>query len=286
MARRDEPVRSAELYAVHPVLTRSLASATIRIVSVGGTVRNPSSLIAPETITQTPPTRLWNLNFALLWQGQLVSALGDVMYEIALGFWILAVTGSTGPMGALMAASMIPRVVISPFQRSPTLGPVRYGVAIAVMTTAMIAGMGVTAAIEIPAGRRYVVFGGATVAFVVPMAVFPLVGSYWLMLVLLGVGSLFGAIVTVLIQSVIQLTVPQDMRGKVFGLLETLTQGLTPIGMVIGGLLGELLPVRFVISGACVAIGVFIFPQLASRPIRAFFAMDQEMTAPDEALKP
>ena len=58
---------------------------------------------------------LWNLNFFLLWQGQLVSAIGDVAYEIALGFWILAATGSTGLMGGLMAASAVPRVLMAPF---------------------------------------------------------------------------------------------------------------------------------------------------------------------------
>jgi DHA3 family macrolide efflux protein-like MFS transporter len=47
----------------------------------------------PET---TPKIRLWNFNFFLLWQGQLVSAMGDVIYAIALGFWILAVTGVNG----------------------------------------------------------------------------------------------------------------------------------------------------------------------------------------------
>lgn len=401
------------------------------------------------------PAKLWNLNFILLWQGQFVSAVGDVVYEIALGFWILATTGSVGLMGALMAAATIPRVLISPFagvivdrssrkwllvamdavrgsavvlvgiaalleaaqvwmvfaagiiigigaaffnptigsvlpdiisreklvqgnsffsmiragsailgnsaggflyaavgapilfcvngisylfsaatelfirvpkvhrgveasfmddlksgfafvrrntglrfliissgvinflafiaivliiplfQRSPSLGPARYGFAVAVMTAGMIAGIGVTASIAIPADRRFIVFAISTVAFVVPMAVFPLIGSYWLMLVLLGFGSLFGAIINVLIQSVIQLTVPREMRGKVFGLLETITQGLTPVGMAVGGLLGEFLPLKLVISGACIAIGVFIFPQLASPSIRAFFMMDQ-----------
>ena len=58
--------------------------------------------------------KLWNLNFFLIWQGQLVSAVGDVIYEIALGFWILATTGSTGLMGGLMAASAVPRVLIAP----------------------------------------------------------------------------------------------------------------------------------------------------------------------------
>lgn len=59
--------------------------------------------------------KLWSKDFFLLWQGQFVSALGDVVYSIALGFWILRVTGSTALMGTLMAVSVLPRVIISPF---------------------------------------------------------------------------------------------------------------------------------------------------------------------------
>ncbi|WBW99005.1 MFS transporter [Oceanirhabdus sp. W0125-5] len=60
-------------------------------------------------------SKLWNKNFFLLWQGQLVSAFGDVIYSIALGFWIMQKTGSTALMGSLVAVSSIPRIVISPF---------------------------------------------------------------------------------------------------------------------------------------------------------------------------
>lgn len=59
--------------------------------------------------------KLWTWNFFLLWQGQLVSAFGDIAYSIALGFWIYAETGSTALMGTLMAVSMLPRIIISPF---------------------------------------------------------------------------------------------------------------------------------------------------------------------------
>jgi len=58
--------------------------------------------------------KLWNRDFFLLWQGQFVSMAGDIAYQIALGFWILAETGSTAIMGTLMATSMIPRILISP----------------------------------------------------------------------------------------------------------------------------------------------------------------------------
>jgi DHA3 family macrolide efflux protein-like MFS transporter len=63
----------------------------------------------------SPKPRLWNSSFYLLWQGQLISALGDAVYAIALGFWVLNKTGSTAIMGTLMAASTLPRVAIAPF---------------------------------------------------------------------------------------------------------------------------------------------------------------------------
>jgi MFS family permease len=393
----------------------------------------------------------------LLWQGQFVSAIGDIVYEIALGFWILAMTGSTGLMGTLMAASTIPRVLLSPFagvvvdrtnrkwllvlmdavrgvvvvlvgiaamtgraevwmvfaagviiglcasffnpsvssvipdivhrerivkansffsmiragsgilgnslggvlyailgaplmflvngisylfsagtelfisvpvvhherehthffedmrdgfrfvfhnkglrflmlaagvinflasialilliaffQRTEGLGPTRYGVTMAVFTAAMILGMATTASIAIPAERRLLLFGIGTVLFVAPLVAFPFVGTFWIMLVCIGVAGYFNAIINVLISSVIQLGVPQELRGKVFGLLETLTQGLTPIGMAVGGVLGEFLPLSWVIGGAMALVGVYIFPQLGSPGIRAFFAVSDK----------
>ena len=45
----------------------------------------------------------------------MVSALGDTVYEIALGFWVLARTGSTALMGSLMAATALPRILVAPF---------------------------------------------------------------------------------------------------------------------------------------------------------------------------
>lgn len=58
---------------------------------------------------------VWNVNFFLLFQGQFVSEVGDVFYQVALGFWVLAETGSTALMGTLVAVSVLPTVLISPF---------------------------------------------------------------------------------------------------------------------------------------------------------------------------
>ena len=80
-------------------------------VEAGGTIE-VSPVVQAESGNKE---KLWTPNFFLLWQGQLVSVLGDVVYNLALGFWILAATGSTALMGTLMAASTLPAVLVSPF---------------------------------------------------------------------------------------------------------------------------------------------------------------------------
>lgn len=58
--------------------------------------------------------KLWNKNVLLLWQGQFVSEVGSALYSIALGFFILNLTGSTAIMGTTMAITAIPRIFLSP----------------------------------------------------------------------------------------------------------------------------------------------------------------------------
>jgi MFS family permease len=60
------------------------------------------------------PTKLFNRNYFLLFQGQLVSRLGSQVYAIAMVLWIKDATGSATLMGLLMMVSAIPGVLLSP----------------------------------------------------------------------------------------------------------------------------------------------------------------------------
>ena len=60
------------------------------------------------------PTKLFNRNYLLLFQGQLVSRLGSQVYAIAMVLWIKNATGSATLMGLLMMVSAIPGVLLSP----------------------------------------------------------------------------------------------------------------------------------------------------------------------------
>lgn len=59
--------------------------------------------------------KLWNKDFILLLQGNAVSVLGDVMYGVAIGYWVYTKTGSSALMGVMSSLSMFVTMFLSPF---------------------------------------------------------------------------------------------------------------------------------------------------------------------------
>jgi DHA3 family macrolide efflux protein-like MFS transporter len=412
-------------------------------------------------MTQKDETKLWNLNFFLLWQGKLVSIMGDIAYEIALGFWILAVTGSTALMGTLMAATLFPRVIISPFagvwvdrsdrkwlivfmdlirgifivlvgvaaitgiikiwmvfaagiilgicgaffgtavgssipdivpksklvkansafalvstgtnvvgnsasgflyqllgaplmfllngisyiisglteifikiphirhqkeefyffedmksgfsfvwnykgvkylmfvaallnffaamgimlllplfQRTQHLGPGRYGVLMGAFAGGAFLGFILTSIVNIKSSNRFLVFFWCGIVFSAMLVVIPIYLYFPMMLALSVISGITNAILNALLASILQLTVPQDKRGKVFGLLETISQGLVPLSFAIGGVLAEFIPLQLLIS-ACFVITLFGFIPMAFMPdVISFINFDPEKEKP------
>ncbi len=56
-----------------------------------------------------------NRNFFYLLTGQFISQIGDKFHYIALSFWVLETTGSSAKMGSVLAASLIPSLVLGFF---------------------------------------------------------------------------------------------------------------------------------------------------------------------------
>ena len=62
--------------------------------------------------------KLWNKDFTLLLQGNAISTIGDLMYSVAIGYWVYAQTGSSALMGIMSAISMFVTMFLSPFTGS------------------------------------------------------------------------------------------------------------------------------------------------------------------------
>ncbi len=172
--------------------------------------------------------KLWNKNFFILWQGQLVSSLGDAIYEIALGFWVLMVTGSTALMGTLMAVSMIPKIVISPFAGGVFID--RSGRKCIIVAMDLIRGISITL-----------------------IGVMTILGTAKIWMALLA-GMIIGtcaAFFNPCMGSVLPDIVPQDKILKANSSYQMTTTGSNLIGTVFGGMLYAILgaPIMFLING-------------------------------------
>lgn len=62
--------------------------------------------------------KLWNKDFVLLLQGNIVSTIGDLMYSVAIGYWVYEQTGSSSLMGIMSSISMFVTMFLSPFTGS------------------------------------------------------------------------------------------------------------------------------------------------------------------------
>lgn len=59
--------------------------------------------------------KLWNKDYILLLQGSAVSTIGDLMYSVAIGYWVYEQTGSSALMGIMSSISMFVTMFLSPF---------------------------------------------------------------------------------------------------------------------------------------------------------------------------
>ena len=71
-------------------------------------------------LNTTKKRNLWNKDFILLLQGSVVSTIGDVMYSVAIGYWVYEKTGSNSLMGIMTSISLFVTMILSPFTGSIT----------------------------------------------------------------------------------------------------------------------------------------------------------------------
>jgi hypothetical protein len=148
-----------------------------------------------------------------------------------------------------------------------------YAYLLAIFSTGMFLGFGVTAKRSIPGERRTsaaslsLVFGAATC---VGLA---LVHVYWIAALLLLVFGFFSGSISLLCNNALISQTDADMRGRVSSVMITITQGVTPLSMGVLGVAVDLLnrnvPLFYAACGATLLLVAVTFS--ANRNVRYFF---------------
>lgn len=162
------------------------------------------------------------------------------------------------------------------FKNTPGFGVERYGYVMGTMMAGAVVGMLALSAIKIRAQQRSWVFGVTLlveVSVVVPIGF--IMNVIWLY-PLAFVAGISNAIVNVMVQTITQATVPQEKRGKVFGILGTVSGALMPLAMATSGIVAGFAGVRPTIVGAFVMVFIGSLPLLFSRHFREFINTDIE----------
>lgn len=81
-------------------------------------------------------------------------------------------------------------------------------------------------------------------------------------LTMMAIFGLVNGLVNILLQVFFQEFIPDEKRGRVFGVIQAICMGIMPIGYALGGWLAELMPIWYVFlfaGVACFAGGLFLY---------------------------
>jgi predicted MFS family arabinose efflux permease len=118
--------------------------------------------------------------------------------------------------------------------------------------------------------RRGLLLLTALFAVSVSLVGFAHVTSIWLALVLFGIAGFFEMIYLTMSQTLLQLSIPDEFRGRITG-LSTLNAGLFPVGAVVAGLSTDLIGVQettILLASSAAVLSVIIL--LCSSTVREF----------------
>jgi len=161
------------------------------------------------------------------------------------------------------------------FQRTPSLGAGRYGVAMACFMGGAMAGFVFSSIISIPPRRKLKLFIISIAIFNISLII-AVNQSFLTMAIFLLIGGLFNSIVNVILLTTVQAATPRDMRGKVMAFMSMITQGLTPFAMALGGVLASFISIRIIISVSLFLVFIIVIPFYFVKPFRKFINYDYE----------
>jgi len=137
---------------------------------------------------------------------------------------------------------VMPVIVLLPFYVEDYLGatPDWYGYILGAFGFGSLIGFGVAGAIKIPQDKKSAFVLGALILNSAGLAIFAFLNSPAQAMTLMVFNGMLNGFFNINLITVLQLAIPSDIRGRIFGVLMTLIHGLMPISMGLAGIVFDL----------------------------------------------
>lgn len=173
---------------------------------------------------------------------------------------------------------LMPIFVLLPFYVDLTIekGAEWYGFLLAAISAGAVLGYIIAGSIEVRGKNRSCLIITALFGVSAALALTSIIDNgYLALLVFLSVGILSG-LINVYVLTIFQINTPTGLRGRVMSLVITLSGGIAPLGMMIGGFAGDLsnknIPLIYGFCGGIAA--VFTLIAALNSEFRAFLAQE------------
>lgn len=176
-------------------------------------------------------------------------------------------------------------IVLFPFYVEDFLGrgPTWFGWLVGFFGGGALLGSVLAGAVRLPGAVRARVVPASAVAYALAAMSLGWIVDAQLALVAVTVAGAMNGFMNVHVVTALQRSTPSELRGRVFGAMETLVLGLTPIAMGLTGIVTDLtgrnVPAVFIGCGAFMGLLALLLG--TSRPVRAFLAAERRVDTPE-----
>lgn len=181
----------------------------------------------------------------------------------------------------------MPFMVLMPFYAELNLraGAEWYGFLMAGFSAGSVAGYVVAGLLPVQGSRRSVLIPFLLSAAGLLYGSLGFVTVRWLaLLITLAAGVLLG-VFNVLVMTIFQTTTPREFRGRIMGLVMTISMAASPLGTLAGGIAGDLtgknIPVIYAVCGGLIFLSVLLIG--SSRSVFRYLAQGEGQRAEQRA---
>ena len=160
-----------------------------------------------------------------------------------------------------------------------------YGFLMAALGLGSILGFAMAGAIKFQPKTRSIISLSMLIGITILLASFGFIRSGFLALGVILLAGVMSGFINITITSIIQKSTPSEIRGRVFGLLATLSGGLIPVAMGLSGIIAETvfnknIPLLYIVSGAIALVLSLLIS--TSKDFREFLAYESPSDATQE----